>query len=524
MSCLTCSNCGFVNSLPPEPQLQALKSIQTSDSLVSQILRGSQPLLDSEHASINDEIAKLERLRLWYNAQLQDIQLHQPSVLKALENLKSVYAPIRRLPRDILIEIFHLVCDSWWQDAEEDDDLEPHSLDVTGPLWVLGRVCGLWRDTLHTSPASWARYVLVKYPFFEHALEILQAYLERTGEHPLSLMAICEDANLTEEGEIMSSLIQSCHRWKNARIHTAMDHTHCLELISHLPVLQTIEIDITDDYNYDYRSDMCLNAPHLWQATLPSQGIHQVRLPPGITHYSGIITCVEDLQLLSQLPKLETCHLESNWVSPASIEAPVVMAELCQLYVEDLDILNFLTAPMLQSLTITADSSESLTNITLFFRRSQCRLESFSICMDVLESEPSASISNIFSSEACSTVSHLKLGLSSVWCNISRALTPSSMLPSLHRLILCFGHQYFRHTQTERLALLDMIRSRCKAGLLKTIEVQFDAEGWSICEDRDIEVDIRDLIEDNLEMQIGKWSSLHLDHRLLFWDPFELPA
>ncbi len=32
------------------------------------------------------------------------------------------------------------------------------------------------------------------------------------------------------------------------------------------------------------------------------------------------------------------------------------MAELCQLFVEDLDILNFLTAPMLQSLTIVGGS------------------------------------------------------------------------------------------------------------------------------------------------------------------------
>ncbi|KAK0232234.1 hypothetical protein EDD85DRAFT_847080 [Armillaria nabsnona] len=81
MSCLTCSNCGFINFLPPEPQSQILKTIQSSDSLVSHFLRGSRPLLDS---MMKDEIAKLEQLRSLYDAQLQEIQLRQYPILKAL--------------------------------------------------------------------------------------------------------------------------------------------------------------------------------------------------------------------------------------------------------------------------------------------------------------------------------------------------------------------------------------------------------------------------------------------------------
>ncbi len=306
MSCLTCSNCGFVNPLSPEPQSDTLKATQGSDSLVSQILRGSRPLLGSDHASINDEIAKLERLGSWYNAQLH-------TVLKSLEIRKSVFAPVRRLPRDILLEIFHSVCDSCWQGDHypEDDDYIHDSLDMTGPLWVLGSVCRIWRDILHTSPTSWARYVLVKSPFSKHAPEILQAYLDRTGEHPLSLVALCHGPNLAEDGEIMSLLVQSSHRWSNVCIRTYAHHMHHLKSVSHFPVLQTIEIHIFDHYGYpsDMSSDMCLKALQLWQATLQSQGIAQIRLMSGITHYSGCIACVEDLQLLSQLPKLRTCHI-----------------------------------------------------------------------------------------------------------------------------------------------------------------------------------------------------------------------
>ncbi|KAK0244649.1 hypothetical protein EDD85DRAFT_808989 [Armillaria nabsnona] len=505
MSCLTCSNCGFVIPLSPEPQLQTLKD---SDILVSQILRGSRPLLGSDHALINDEIAKLERMGSWYNAQLH-------AVLKSLENRKSVFAPIRRLPRDVFLEIFHFACDSWWQDVEE-DDIERDSLDMTGPLWVLGSVCGLWRDILHTSPASWARYVLVRPPFSKHAPEILQAYLERTGEHPLSLVTVYYSPNLAEYGEIMSLLVQSSYRWRNVCIQTSAHHMRRLESVSHFPILQTIEIDIFDDDDgpSDMSSDMCLKAPQLWQATLHSQGIAQVRLPSGITNYSGYITCVEDLQLLSQLPKLRTCHLRSSETSPTE---PVVMAELRQLYVEYSDALDLLTAPMLQSLTIAEvlEGSPSSSGIAPFLRRSGCRLESLSICMDI----PSALISNIFSSEACSMISHLKLELGPDWDGISKILAPSLILPNLRHLILCFVCQYNRHGETGRHAFLDMIRSCCKAGQLKTIEISFE---MGIYTAHIIEADIRAVIGDTVEMRVEEWSPLDLDYRYSFSGP-ELP-
>ncbi|PBK95832.1 hypothetical protein ARMGADRAFT_1061644 [Armillaria gallica] len=499
MSCLTCSNCGFVNSLSPEPQLQALKVTQGSDSFVSQVLRGSQPLLESHHALINDEIAKLERLRSWYDARLQETQLHWRTVLKSLENRKSVFAPVRRLPRDILLKIFHSVCDSPWRDdhhAEEGNSTH-NSLDMTGPLWVLGSVCGLWRDILHTSPASWARCVLVKSSFSKHAPEILQAYLEHTGEHPLSVVAVCDRPHATADSEIISLLVQSSYRWRNVCIRTHVHHMHHLD---------------DDDLLSDISSDMCLKAPRLWQATLHYQGIDQVRLPSGITHWSGCITCAKDLQLLSQLPKLRTCHLRSRETSPTDT-APVVMAELRQLYVEDSDTLNLLMVPMLQSLTIV-NVPKSSPSIAPFLGRSGCRLESLSMCPQ----GPLALISNIFSSEVCSTISRLKLELGPSWDGIPEILAPSSVLPNLCHLVLCFPFWYSDHRKTERHAFLDMIRSRSgKAGLLKTIEASFERSiSTALIED------IRAIIGDNVEMRVEGWSPLNLDYRYSFSGP-ELP-
>ncbi|KAK0222227.1 hypothetical protein IW262DRAFT_1493888 [Armillaria fumosa] len=501
MSRLTRSNCELANSLPPGPQSDAFKATQDSDSLVSQILRGSRPLLGSDHTPINDEIAKLERLGSWHETQLH-------AVMKSLKNRKSVFAPVRRLPRDILLEIFHSACDSWWEkNRDRLGGSTPDSLDMAGPIWVLGSVCGLWRDVLYTSPVSWARCVWVKSPFSKHAHEILQTYLERTGEHPLSLVALCDSRDLVaEDGEIMSLLVQSCHRWRNVCIRIDVRHTHHLQSIPHFPVLQTIELDIIGHGHDDCRSDMYFNAPHLWQANL-HQGIHGVRLPSGITHLSGSITCAEDLQVLPQLPNLRTFHLLPIWHLSSSGITPVVMAELRQLYVAESDSLDFLTAPMLQSLTIF-DFPEGSSSITpsRFLHRSGCRLESLG-----MSSQGSLTlISNILSSEACSTISHLKLDIEQSWDGISKILTPSSILPNLRHLVLFMPAEPLFFRKTKRLALLNMVRSRCKAGTLKRIVTSFAVTSHIM------EAEFRAVIGDNVEMQVEGYRSLYLDYRHSF--------
>ncbi|KAK0185631.1 hypothetical protein F5146DRAFT_1125016 [Armillaria mellea] len=506
MSYATCSKCGFVNPLSAEPQLQTLNAIQDSNSFVSQVLRGSRPLLEFDHALIDDEIARLEQLWSWYNARLQETQPHWDITLKSLENRKSIYALVHRLPRDILVEIFHYVCDSWRLEVEQ-GDIESDSLDTTGPLWVLSGVCGYWRNILHTSPVSWARCVIVQSPFSKHAPERLQKYLERTGERPLSLAAICYSSNRAADAEILSFLVQSSHRWRNVCIVTREDHMHYLESVSHFPVLQTIDIVVFDDDGpvSGISSDICMKAPQLWQATLRSQRIDQFMLPSGITHYSGRILCVEDLHLLSQLPKLRTCHLR---LSDALNDIQVVMAELRELDIDFADILDWITAPMLQSLTVVEDQGlPSSCGIAAFLRRSGCRLKSLSMRAVM------PLIKDILSLEACSTISYLKLELHENWVPIFKYLSPSSVLPNLRCLLLSFAGGYY-HLETERLALVDMISSRCKAGQLKMIEISFQGDTYI---SHDIQTDIRAVVGDNVGMGVEKWSPLCLHYPYPFW-------
>ncbi len=497
---MSCRNCGFV----PEPQPQ---NTNRSDSLISQILRGSRPLLDPDHALLSAEIVELEQLQSLYAAQLEEIPLCRCAVLKALENRRSIYAPIRLLPRDILIEIFDSVCDSWWEEADDYWRLgqRRHSLDVSGPLWVLGRVCGIWRDTLHSSPASWARKLVVQAPFSKYAPEILQTYLEHTGEHLLRLHVNCAERT-QGDSIILSLLVQSYPRWKNLRINAAQLHMRHFESISQFPVLQEIDINIYGGYSSDDGSDMYLRAPQLWRAILRGHRLHQIKLSLGITHLSGTITGPEDLHRLSQLRNLRRCHL---WMSLDMVgrEAPVIaVAQLTHLYVDRADILKSLFAPLLSSLTIGRfpagpRSSSAQESITRFLHRSRCHLESLSVSKAIFTS---ATPSRVFALEACSTISRLKLELHPRMINgIVEALTSPSVLPNLHHLILCIS----RHLKDEWAAIIGMVRSRRDAGLLKLVEVQFKVEAY----ERFCEEDIRALTREDFKMRIEKWDPPCLD-------------
>ncbi|SJL12991.1 uncharacterized protein ARMOST_16426 [Armillaria ostoyae] len=299
----------------------------------------------------------------------------------------------------------------------------------------------------------------------------------------------------------MSLLIQSAYRWKNVHIDITVDHTHHLESIAKFPALQTVHIDVLDDYDSDHCSGMCLKAPQLWKVAFPYQRIHRVGLPPGITHCSICIICAKDLQHISHLPKLRTCHL--RWSTLVEVKPPVVMTELRHLYVDLPESLNFLTAPLLESLTISQSLSQGSTCVTSL-RRSGCHLESLSCGMPItaFSWKTQAFTSNMLSSEACSTISRLKIEFDEGFDEVAEALTPSSVLPNLHHLILCLRTHV---NQKKWSPMTDMLRSRRDAGLIKTVELQFTNDGYKTSIDCDIVAEVRGLAGDNLEIRVEEW-------------------
>ncbi|KAK0216507.1 hypothetical protein EDD85DRAFT_995570 [Armillaria nabsnona] len=296
--------------------------------------------------------------------------------MEALEARRSIRAPICGLPRDLLIEIFHVDDDRRWNPIIPE---RQSSLRLDGPLWVLGRVCALWGETLHTSPASWSQNVVLRTPFPKHAREILRTYLERTGEDPITLQVVSdiERSPKVEEDEIMSSLEGCDYRYQHA--------SYAPPRGVYIPQIYI------DNFYHDeiYGSDVCLKAPQLWQAKVSSDGTSQMKLPPCLTHYSGCNATPDDIQLLGRLPKLGVCHLESH-VGPLSIRVPTVMPHIQCLFAGKVAILDWVTCPRLESLVLSMHEWEWFFQdrnyhttvsawIIHFLQRSGCHLKSLSV-------------------------------------------------------------------------------------------------------------------------------------------------
>ncbi|KAK0444695.1 hypothetical protein EV421DRAFT_364465 [Armillaria borealis] len=91
------------------------------------------------------------------------------------QRLESISAPIRRLPRDVLLEIFSL--------CRRGFDSPLYGRDY---LWTLGHICHWWRDIVHSLPTLWS--VVVLYPPYNP--KITEMHLQRSGDVPLHVYII----------------------------------------------------------------------------------------------------------------------------------------------------------------------------------------------------------------------------------------------------------------------------------------------------------------------------------------------
>ncbi|KAF9054964.1 hypothetical protein BDZ89DRAFT_912749, partial [Hymenopellis radicata] len=79
-------------------------------------------------------------------------------ILSHLQDAKSLIHPIRRLPSEILGEIFQHCVPTWALRPPKDSQYD--SLDPRYSPWTLSHVCHLWRHIVTTSPYLWSHLSL----------------------------------------------------------------------------------------------------------------------------------------------------------------------------------------------------------------------------------------------------------------------------------------------------------------------------------------------------------------------------
>ncbi|KAF8138034.1 hypothetical protein K438DRAFT_1786124 [Mycena galopus ATCC 62051] len=328
--------------------------------------------------SLDDEIAQLQKAI----AKLTD----QRDRLSAfVDSHKALISPVRRLPLDIIQEIF-----------------------IAGPV-LLGRICASWRAISLVTPRLWARLHIVEPPRGRYGasnaliddkvaqrLGIAKMWLGRSGQCPLSISLqsgpdydsppATPTTSQTRSGQFLEELIPFAGRWQHVRFTTP---PFVLESIAHLtaedvPMLESAAFHPQLQFpprvvNWD-RYGM-LGGPRLESfsttgnsfnpPSLPLRWHQLTELSIGGPAWETSLTSDAILVTLAQCPQLRTCSLVVNDGGPSSLlpgAYPVhPLVELPSLRTFQLDcgsiscsVLDRLSLPQLRDFTLHGINDHSL--------------------------------------------------------------------------------------------------------------------------------------------------------------------
>lgn len=249
-------------------------------------------------ATRDAEIAKLQ-------ATLFSIQRERDSIFRQMSSLRSILAPIRRLPSDVLVEIF-----KYHQAKNADGFITFEGRRVLIPMLEIANVCSYWRSLILANTCFWTNVRI-------YALEAktsgarLQTILDRSRNSLL-----CIHLNLLHwdgaypDGSIDILIQKSSRRWKSLTI-IMIDDTFIQCFASLHGKLNTLQrlcihtIGYRQGTNCDIKDvDAFEIAPHLRDVKLQGAQATRIRVP------------------LPELRRLDLENFTTDEVSKAMLHCP----------------------------------------------------------------------------------------------------------------------------------------------------------------------------------------------------------
>ncbi|KAJ6573531.1 hypothetical protein DFH09DRAFT_1362151 [Mycena vulgaris] len=241
---------------------------------------------------------------------------------------KALLSPIRRLPLDIIEEIF-AACIPTHRNCVMSA--------VEAPV-LLGRICSSWRTISLSTPRLWSRLHIAvpkrtpnSAALFDRKLalrlETAKVWLGRSAQCPLSLSLDCAlYTDASSATQIIQALLPFALRWEHvvfvAPSSVLVAFSHLTEL--DVPILQSVHMSETFDRDgVIFRAEALrfLGGSNIHSAYISGANFTPLELPlrwNGLTDLSiiklwngrdPILSIEASLQVLSQCPQLRTCRL-----------------------------------------------------------------------------------------------------------------------------------------------------------------------------------------------------------------------
>ncbi|KAJ6487310.1 hypothetical protein DFH09DRAFT_1377792 [Mycena vulgaris] len=344
-------------------ETQSLLPDSTQKALIRTLLRShSTPPhhLASKISALSDELVRYETEIPRLRAELAKAEADHDALKGYYEDVRSLFAPIRRLPCEILTQIFE-ESEGPVQDPDAVDpvlDFDSPESDMVRlarkPLLTLSQVCIRWHEIVLGTPSFWDIIDLRSMDLWcterhvKRALVLLKLALDRGKTTPLTFaISIIDGMDCAGALELLA---QHCERWKTARFYCrSSDLRHLRSVKGKLPCLEKLELDI---FEFEAR-DSSLVEHFAVAPRLTNLAVGPLLLPTlAAVHFDTLCTfgCVGQdasqvpaaMFLMSRLPFAIEFRLQvilSNWTADSitKIDAPPTSSSIVGFSMETAD-------------------------------------------------------------------------------------------------------------------------------------------------------------------------------------------
>ncbi|KAJ6507802.1 hypothetical protein C8R47DRAFT_1236466 [Mycena vitilis] len=254
---------------------------------------------------------------------------HEEAV-EVVERLRAAIAPIRRLPAELLCEVF-----SWLGTG---DSRTP---------WRIAAVSQSWRALAVTYGPVWSAITLPSLLAPDYLLHKLETHLSRSGNAALDIHFM------------VHSVIEQRHRWRS--LHLTLEKSAVNELgtvwdRTDFPRLETLQL--IDRYHKPTIPDIFALAPRLRKVILTGKDFRAASIPlmlpwSQVTHYRGSHPLGGHIKISTAALNLQECSISHGNFDGIPLNNPIAIPHLRRLRTDDAHILRYLSAPVLEDLVLS---------------------------------------------------------------------------------------------------------------------------------------------------------------------------
>ncbi|KAF7371091.1 F-box domain-containing protein [Mycena sanguinolenta] len=420
---------------------------------------------DGRLAYLEDEILKLQD-------QLKQLEEERQSLLLYRTQNIAILSPVRRIPTEILNDIF------WWTlpPIRDDSNLDRSRFDFRNSPWLLTHISPRWRAISIATPSLWSR-IVVDYaeihrtsisqchtPSTADYLSLVRAQIQRSPRLKIHFYAF-PDMDSRPQIQMFELLSQHCSRWEELSLGLASKIPLSLTALrDRLPSLRRLWLQWDEPESVQSLLDCFRAASSLVEVGVFDECHHVPFLLPApqLTRYELTGPWSTHERILQGAPNLVEAHIDIASDPEISSDTLIELQHLRRLYISAPEILSVLKAPALEELAVslyTGEGPSYLERLRGFVDRSLCPLRR--IChrgvpethttIQILKTFPSLTelvmIMHDAGSEVSTLISALRPGESTV------------VAPQLQSLLLGFEV----HDTPDWAAYFDMLKARWEA-------------------------------------------------------------